>query len=468
MAHVSRESARDAATAVDAVSPAAVVLELDSGRYTALRAAASGDAPSSDPFAVGARVGSPDPYGLARFRSASKPSLAAAALTGRGPGYLLGLTYAAAGAVCGARPGGEQLAAADAASAVGATTVLGDRDERVTIARLLSAARSAAADASAATRRGAMEGRGAGGLSGDAGGLARPVDAPVFTGGGGAGSSTTADDAATWSNNTTDADTTPEDADPFHLGPGRDGAAGRTARWRAFLATHGCANADAAAAAFQSALRAGASGAPIDVDDVAALRACGRGLVEATRSAAATGGGGDALRRLEHAAAAEAAASGGPVAAPALQAMDTVLGGERDIVLARSLWEAAASAPGGDVVGVLGAAHIAGVTRHWAAAGTPVFAAQADALRRPPPGASPAGGGSAVPALVAGALLATISMRKPKVALYVVGSAVALSTPFAVVAAQTMDRWRRTCVALGEAAEALDAREASGGGWDGE
>ena len=467
MAHVSRESARDAAAAVDAVSPAAVVLELDQGRYAALRSAASGDAPSTDPFAVGARVGSPDPYGLACFRSASKPSLAAAALTGRGPGYLLGLTYAAAGAVCGARPGGEQLAAADAAAAVGAAIVLGDRDQRVTLARLLSAARSAAADA-ASSRRGAMEDRGGGtgGLSGDSGGLARPVDAPVFTGGGGAGGTTTADDAAAWSNNTTDADTTPEEDDPFHLGPGRDGAAGRTARWRAFLATHGCANADAAAAAFQSALRAGASGAPIDVDDISALRACGRGLVEATRSAAATGSGGDALRRLEHAAAAEAAASGGPVAAPALQAMDAVLGTERDIVLARSLWEAASASPGGDVVGVLGAAHVVGVTRHWPQAGTPSFGAQASALRQPPPGASPAGGGSAVPALAAGALLATVSMRKPKVALYVVGSALALATPFAVVAAHTMDRWRRTCVALGEAAEALDAREAAS--WDGE
>lgn len=443
VAHVSRESAADAAAAVASVRPATVVLELDAGRLAALLA-------SRD---------SGDVYGLAKYRGASKPRLAWAALTGGGPPFLLGLAYAAAGAVVGAKAGSEFVAAYDAAEAAGASVAVGDRDQRVTLQRLLAA--TAAASQRAAVERARANGPPTLGGPEGQGTRASPADAPVFGGRGVPAPSARGDgDAAD--------DDAPTD-DQWHLGPALDGPEGREARWRSFLESSGCPGAAAAVSAFRRAVALGTKGSPIPIDDLSALRECGRGLVEATRAAAVVGGGqASALRRLEHAAAAEAAAGGGPVPAPALRALERVLGDERDAVLASSLWRAAAASPGDAVVGVVGAAHVAGIKRLWSEAGTPAFEARADALRAPPAGRSaPGAAASPVPALTAGVLLVALSVRRPKAALFVGASAAALATPFAALAATAMDRWARLGAAVGDAATALDARE-GGGGWSGE
>jgi hypothetical protein len=72
------------------------------------------------------------------------------------------------------------------------------------------------------------------------------------------------------------------------------------------------------------------------------------------------------------------------------------------------------------------------------------------------------GGGSSLPAFATGALLVALAVRRPKVALFVAGSAAALATPFVVAAAGAMDKWSRFASLLGEAAVRLDDEEGGG------
>ena len=131
---------------IQRVGPAAVVVELDEGRYKKLREAAErGDAFGLQPskassswevgWWVGGRVcragailphsGYPPPLQIVKM-----------SLSGQVLPYAMGLVYVITGAVMGSRPGGEFLAAAEAADAAGARLVLGDRDQAITMQRL--------------------------------------------------------------------------------------------------------------------------------------------------------------------------------------------------------------------------------------------------------------------------------------------------------------------------------------------
>jgi len=477
VAHVDQASAADATSAIQATMPAAVVLELDPARLAALEKRAA--------------TGEGDRYGIGRYAALSRSALALKAASGEGPAMMLGLAYAVGGALLGAPAGGEFLAAKAAAESAGAAIILGDRDQRVTLARLSSRASAAAREAAAA---GPGAGGGAGpstgdwtrpgpGATGGAGGGLRPGDAPVFTGGGGAGPGADPAPARAPGVDPSPAPNDPSAPQPA-IGDGADPwglaspAAARARRWKGFLEAGGCANADAAVSAFRRILERGlAKGAAaadpasaIDDADLAAVRRCGRAVVSHTR-AAALADGSAALKNLEAAAVATAASSAGPGAGPAashlMAVAADVLGAERDVVLGRALWDAAAAAPPGSaVVGVVGAGHVRGIQAAWgpAAIGSPASAALAASLRgdrrvsgggRRPPSAGPSP--SVLPAVMTAGLLAMLAARRPRAALFIVGSTVALTAPLAWAAGGVMARYERLALAVGAAAERVDA-----------
>jgi hypothetical protein len=476
VAHVDPASAADATAAIQATNPAAVVLELDPVRLAALeQAAADGDR-----------------YGISRLAATSRTALALRALTGGGPAFMLGAAYAVGGALLGAPAGGEFLAAKAAAESAGAVIVLGDRDQRVTLARLSSRASAAAREAAEAGRVGAGGGPGPssgdwtrpspGATGGGGGGGLRPGDAPVFTGGGAVGTGAPAAEGGGGAPPAAATAAAVGDDPSASIGEGRDpwglsaSSDARARRWKGFLEAGGCANADGAVAAFKRIMERGLAkgGDPataVDDADVAAVRRCGRAVVSSTRSAALAGGS-DLLKSLEAAAVASAAGAAGPGAGPAathlMSVAVEVLGAERDIVLGRALWDAAAAAPpGSTVVGVVGAAHVAGIVGAWGPAGigSPAGAAQAVALRGERRGGRGGGGGgggagagaaSVAPAVMTLGLLAMLAARKPKAALFIVGSTAALTLPLAYAAAGVMGRYERLAVAVGRAAERVD------------
>lgn len=237
----------------------------------------------------------------------------------------------------------------------------------------------------------------------------------------------------------------------------------------------------------------------LDLADFAAVRACGRGVVEGTRRKTLEGAGsgnaaaaGDIWRQLEAAAATEAAASvgggaGGPTPRAARAVLERVLGAERDVILAHSLYRAAVGGSSGSdgggggngesggaaaprtIVGVVGAAHVPGIVRLWPTVDAPDVSEAARELSRMPGGGRGSSGGGdggsgSLPAVATGALLVALAARRPKVALFIVGSAAALATPFVVAAAGAMDKWSKLGAMVGEAAVRLDDEEGGGSG----
>jgi pheromone shutdown protein TraB len=154
-AHISASSAAEAGDLIRALRPHAVVVELDAERYAALQrtqrarrgqASAGGD--------VSSGVGGVSDALAVVSRADSAPKLASLLARGDAVPFAGALGYALAGALLGAIPGGEFASAIDAAEDVGATLILGDRDFRVTLARLRARLGAAAGEARA-------EGRGA-------------------------------------------------------------------------------------------------------------------------------------------------------------------------------------------------------------------------------------------------------------------------------------------------------------------
>jgi len=506
VAHVSRASAEDAARAILETRPDAVVLELDEERFAALRSASllssssSSSAPTSpsSSAATAEETAARERYGIPPPRS--KFSYAKTALTGGAPAALLRLAYSAAGALVGARAGGEFLAAADAAEAVGAEVRMGDRTQRVTMARLMAAAGQAAREAAEEERRARLEGR------------------PVVAVGASSGEEENFDDesasSSSWdSSNENDPSSAPIPPPPRSRAAAQEA---RERRWRSFLLKGGCANAAEAVPAFRRLMKAGFEASSkassnkassLDLADFAAVRACGRGVVEGTRrktlESASAAAAGEIWKQLEAAAATEAAASvgggaGGPSPRAARAVLERVLGAERDVILAHSLFRAAVagsdggggSGSGGNnsnsssnnnssssngvstrtVVGVVGAAHVPGIVRLWPTVDEPDVAQAARELSQMPGGggrANAAEGNSSLPAFATGALLIALAIRRPKVALFVAGSAAALATPFVVAASGAMEKWSRLGALVGEAAVRLDDEEGGGGGGGG-
>ena len=124
-AHVSEASAREVSRAILEGKPDLVVIELDGDRLKSLLRSASEDRPAMH---AARRVASV----REAFNTLVNGQLAIVAGS---------LGYSTIGAVLDTRPGAEFIAAVEAARDVGATVVLGDRNQRATVGRLMARVR---------------------------------------------------------------------------------------------------------------------------------------------------------------------------------------------------------------------------------------------------------------------------------------------------------------------------------------
>jgi pheromone shutdown protein TraB len=291
VAHVSAKAAEDAESCILAVQPAVVVLELDEKRYRKLMQSAA----SSDPFGV--------------QRVAHGGVLKPLQLVFRGEllEYGLGVAYSLAGALLGVPPGQEFRAAIQAAERVGAEIVLADRDQDTTLRRLSRAALLA---------------------------QQRPEGLPTA-------------------------------ADPGHprpmagdtppsKRPKPDEVLNRmTDRWKQMLEAAGCSDPDRVLNSFARILAQGSGKqGRVDPQDLAVVRDCGEKAIETYREKAVKEDD-SMLDAMEVEALKEVGASTGLTGFGA--AITSVVQRERDLILARRLWEAGEKAAGRDVVGVVGA-----------------------------------------------------------------------------------------------------------------
>ena len=124
-AHVSSVSALEVKRVIRETKPDLVVVELDGERLRSLLKSASKERPAA--------------------HAAKRVSTVSEALKTMANGQLAlvagSLAYATVGAVLDSRPGSEFVAAVEAAQEVGAAVVLGDRDQRATVARLYARVR---------------------------------------------------------------------------------------------------------------------------------------------------------------------------------------------------------------------------------------------------------------------------------------------------------------------------------------
>jgi pheromone shutdown protein TraB len=411
-AHISEQAAQDVRDTIERVGPAVVVLELDEERMRRLvELAAAGDR-----------------YGLSRLQGASPWRIV---LSGGLLTYAMGLVYVATGALMGSRPGAEFLAAAEAAERVGARVLLADRPQAVTMRRLQAYTRQLQVDARA--------GRALPGSDGEPGAL------PGFM--------ARAPEPAAEAAGATSA------ADPWGLGTSSGGEDGSESdvkeRLLRMIREGGCPRPNAVLQAAQRLLHAGLDpGAPLSAADVLEVRACGRTVVENFRTRALQGD--DAwVQRLE---AEGVAGAGGSVGAQtSAAAMRRVIVEERDVILARGLWEAAAEAGPLPVVGVVGAGHVRGIQRLWPAAGSAAAAARAEEYLEPPQ----SGGPSVVGVAVTGAVLGFILWKRPKAAAFLAGAVALTAGPSMVIAAASVRRFTGFTARLVDACERIDA---GGGG----
>jgi hypothetical protein len=117
VAHVSHAAPEEVYSLVTRLGPAAVVIELDVERLRLLQEAAEAD----------------NDFGLSRFKKVSPIRVL---FSGRVFPHVMGLVNVISGALLGTTPGGEFLAAKEAAEEAGAILVLADRPQQVTLDRL--------------------------------------------------------------------------------------------------------------------------------------------------------------------------------------------------------------------------------------------------------------------------------------------------------------------------------------------
>jgi pheromone shutdown protein TraB len=392
-AHISASSATEAGDLIRTLRPDAVVVELDAERFAALQRAQrargnSGGGVDGDASAS-ASASSASSASSVASRGDSAAKLASLLARGDGVPFAGAMGYALAGALLGAVPGGEFDAAVDAANDVGATLILGDRDFRITLARLKARLAAAAADARAESRHAGGKGSGA-----------RDVDDALSRG-------------------------------PLPL-----------------MRAAGCVSPEAALAAAKRLLRdataaeASVRASGVSVADLREVRACASAVVEHARErelraaaadAAAAGGTppGVALERAREGVADDVAAlrdsgessiaRGLPPSAAA--AVQRTLVAERDLILARAMQLPLSGGAGGGgggrvVVGVVGAGHVPGICREWRGARSPeAYARAQDALTARPSELPPPGAGAtlAKAALAAGG--GALALARPRGAL---------------------------------------------------
>jgi pheromone shutdown protein TraB len=118
--------------------------------------------------------------------------------------------------------------------------------------------------------------------------------------------------------------------------------------------------------------------------------------------------------------------------------MRKVIVDERDLILARRLWETADGAgPSSAVVGIVGAGHVKGIQRYWDAAGTLEAAQRADEFLQLPPGEGPP---SMVGVAVTGAVLGWMAYRRPKAMAIFAGAVTVMTVPYVAFGVTAMRR----------------------------
>lgn len=387
-AHISSASQRDVEDTIDKVRPSIVVIELDAERLSRLsRDASSGDM-----------------YGVGRYKSTGTLGILRMALNGDVMAYVSGLVYTCTGTLMGTRPGGEFLVAAEAANNGGIKLILGDRPMDVTMRRLraythklLERSREAAS-------------RDAGGL-----GVARRVDPSLqemresenFARSGSGGQ---------------------QPGDPWGLGPDEDYESESAAKSRVLrmMREGGCPQPNAVLEAAQRLLKAGLDPKTrsIDVKDVLEVRGCGKTLIETFRHKALTG---DDSWMKDIEVESVAGAKGALGARRHGMALRKVIIDERDVILARRLWEAGEEGGGQSVVGVVGAGHVRGIQAHWPKAGTPEFAALADDYGRIP---TEEGHPSLVGTVFTAGVISYLAYRRPRAMGFFLGAATLATAPY--------------------------------------
>ncbi|CAL8462058.1 g1589 [Coccomyxa elongata] len=454
VAHVSREAAEDVRSAILELTPRIVFLELDKERYEALMK----------------EMQSSDKYGLERL-SLPKRKLIPMILNGTAPLYLLSTMYVVAGALLGAPAGVEFTTAIQAANQVAAEIVLGDRPQEITIKRLMFRAAQLAAERARARRTPLSQADSDIGLippssSGSGQEIAvRP-------------SSSSLTDTMKATSRSGDTDNSPKSVtaesstvsegqeqswglDDDYVLPGQKrpkGALTDVETWKRLLQTGGCEDADEVVRAFHRIVEAGAKGRPIPATDILIVRGCGRKMVENLRNKALQEGDA-ALRELEGNALAGVKGAAG--LQPSLEALNEVMGHERDIVLTRHLWETAEKANGARVVGVVGAAHVPAIRSMWPEAGTPEFQHLCKAYMTVPQQPR-LGFSTTIPTIATGALLGYITWKRPRLALTMAAAAAVVTAPYLGFAMAALNRWQGFAKNLVKACETVDAMEQTG------
>jgi len=289
-AHVSEASAREVRRVIAEHKPELVVIELDGDRLQSLLRSASSRRPAA--------------------RAAKKVSNVREALQTLMNGELAlvagSLGYATVGAILDTRPGAEFIAAVEAANEVGATVVLGDRNQKSTISRLY-----------ARVRRGSR----------------------IF-------------DGLSTSRDFIDEDDVPNAEASTSSKRGR---AYTAQKMRNILNNAGCEESDAVIKTSLEILDSALKGMPVRVEDLLRVRKCARRVVEFVRVESFRG------NPMFSPGSSRAEAGGKKQTLMDWATSETIIR-ERDLILAVALQRDPTVQ---SIVGVVGAGHIAGISKLW-------------------------------------------------------------------------------------------------------
>lgn len=447
VAHVSGQAAQEVKEVIQTVSPRVVVLELDQERFDRLQQAASDG----------------DEYGLKKHLQYGFLQPMVVALSGNALEYMLSLAYVVGGALLGTPAGGEFLAAKHAATQVGAEIMLGDRDQRMTMQRMAAMAaqyrrstpvqptdqpqlipRHTSSQEGALQTSGSRSDRSSMDSASDLANSTNDISAGV--------DQDNSNPSEAWGNS---------DSDKQTSAPGnivqdlmkQPEAAMDPHRWHKILEKGGCDNGQAVVDAFGRMLKQGSTkGASINTQDLLTVRNCGVTMLENFRQQALQVGD-DGMKQVEDEA--MMGVKGVTGMDSNRDAMHEVLGHERDLILARRLWEAGNKAEGQGVVGVVGAAHVKGIQARWDAAGSPETAKKVaeycgtDAL------AFPTQAGSWIN-LAAGAGIVYLGWRRPRFAKITGAVAAIVLGPYLVFTTPVISRYQKFAENIVTAAEKLN------------
>lgn len=291
-AHVSSASADEVRGVILREKPDVVVLELDAERLTGLLKSASSARPALK----------------AAKRVQSLSDAVKVLFNGNLPIVVGSLGYATVGALLDSRPGSEFIAAVEAGQKVGATIVLGDRDQRATIGRLF-----------ARVQRGS-----------------KLFDAFV------AGKEVIVDDEGVGTEADEESISTVDDV---HRAKG-------TAKMKKILERAGCDSSEEVIKTSMEILQSALRGVPIRVDDLLKVRSCAQRVVEFVRVESFNGN--------------PMFSPGSRSKSDKPNLMDwataqTVIT-ERDLILATALQR---DANAQKIIGVVGAGHVSGISKAW-------------------------------------------------------------------------------------------------------